>query len=478
MGSKLDSGVKSVQQANPGDFVHRTVPGDAVRARSRIRARAHARHELSRALIVWIAAYGVLSSQGRSQGTSIGLATIAAVVFLPFIQWAARSARAMPLLFGVWIVAGLGAAAGFAGLSAVSFWIADGFTIQDLSLIAIITFVATGLWDKYIGRPATAPMRVALVGGDERIAELVEDIERSEGGADFNVVGAATESITPSPSERDFPVVELDDLEALIMSTTPDLVVVAVEHGRPTVFSRLLAAAYHEDFNVIGLPEFYEVAFGRLPIRALTPAWFMSTLHFYNRPYNRIAKRLFDVFASILLLILALPILPIAVLVVARTPGPVLYRQQRLGEHGQLFEILKFRSMRLDAETGGTAVFATENDSRVIPGGKLLRRLRIDEIPQLWNVLRGEMSVVGPRPERPEFLSVLADEVPYWTQRNLMKPGITGWAQIRAGYASDSMGAEAKLSYDLWYLRHRSLGLDSIICLKTVATVLTGSGSR
>ena len=292
------------------------------------------------------------------------------------------------------------------------------------------------------------------------------------------MVGIAPQTVTPGLAERSFRIVTADDLESLVADVEPDLIVVAAEQGRPAVFARLLAIAYTEEFNVLGLPEFYEVAFGRLPVRSLTSAWFMSTLHFYNRPYNRFAKRSFDVVASMAGVIVAAPILLIAALIVKRTPGPLFYRQQRLGEHGRVFEILKLRSMRVDAEADGTAVFASEDDPRIIPGGRLLRRLRIDEIPQLWNVLHGEMSMVGPRPERPEFLNLLAEQVPYWTQRNLLKPGITGWAQIRAGYASDSLGAEEKLSYDLWYLRHRSLMLDSIICLRTVGTVLTASGSR
>jgi lipopolysaccharide/colanic/teichoic acid biosynthesis glycosyltransferase len=181
---------------------------------------------------------------------------------------------------------------------------------------------------------------------------------------------------------------------------------------------------------------------------------------------------------ALIAMVVALPFLPLIVLLVKRTPGPLLYRQERLGQFGRPFTMIKFRSMIPEAETGQGALWAQKRDPRVIPGGSLMRRTRLDEIPQLWNVIRGDMSFVGPRPERPEFVSLLELEVPYWSARNLLKPGITGWAQIQAGYAADGEGAELKLAHDLWYLRHRSLVLDAVICLKTITTLVTGSGAR
>ena len=149
-----------------------------------------------------------------------------------------------------------------------------------------------------------------------------------------------------------------------------------------------------------------------------------------------------------------------------------------MGEGGRIFEIVKFRTMVDGAEAGGEAVWALEDDPRVTNVGRLLRRTRLDEIPQLWNVLRGDMSIVGPRPERPEFLDVLNAEVPYWTRRHFVKPGITGWAQVRHGYADDVDGTAAKLAYDLYYLKHRSLVLDLAILLMTARILVTGSGAR
>src|SRR5207244_8332575 len=157
-------------------------------------------------------------------------------------------------------------------------------------------------------------------------------------------------------------------------------------------------------------------AFGRLPVRHLTPAWFMSVLHFYRRPYTRLAKRTFDTVVAGAALLAAAPLLPLIALLVKRTPGHVIFRQTRLGEGGRQCTMLKFRTMRADAEANGHALWAEARDPRITGTGRFLRRTRLDELPQLWNVLRGDMSVVGPRPERPEFLELLQEAVPYWTR--------------------------------------------------------------
>ncbi len=207
----------------------------------------------------------------------------------------------------------------------------------------------------------------------------------------------------------------------------------------------------------------------------MTDAWFMSILHLYQRSYSRRSKRAFDIVVSLLGILLTAPLFPLIALLVHRTKGPIFYRQTRLGEQGRPFTILKFRTMRTDAETNG-AVWAQEFDPRMTNVGRLLRASRLDELPQLINVLRGEMSIVGPRPERPEFLSMLEQSIPFWSRRHLLRPGITGWAQLRAGYTADSRATEEKLSYDLWYLRHQSLVVDALICARTIPSLLFAAG--
>jgi exopolysaccharide biosynthesis polyprenyl glycosylphosphotransferase len=249
---------------------------------------------------------------------------------------------------------------------------------------------------------------------------------------------------------------------------------VTATRGRPEVFAAL-GSVGGLGFRVVGLPEFYEHAFGRVPVRRMTDAWFMSVLHLYQRSYTRTSKRAFDIIVAALGLLLVAPLFPLIALLVKRSQGPVFYGQTRLGEQGRPFRILKFRTMRMNAEEEG-AVWAQQSDPRTTQIGRLLRKTRLDEIPQLLNVLRGDMSIVGPRPERPEFLGLLEETVPFWSRRHLLRPGITGWAQLRAGYTADALATEEKLSYDLWYLRHQSLVVDLLICARTLPSLLLCAG--
>jgi exopolysaccharide biosynthesis polyprenyl glycosylphosphotransferase len=205
----------------------------------------------------------------------------------------------------------------------------------------------------------------------------------------------------------------------------------------------------------------------------------MSVFHLYQRPYSQATKRALDLTVAFCALVFAWPLFLAAALATRlSSPGPILFRQIRMGERGRPFRMLKFRTMIEGAEANGEARWAVENDPRVTRVGAVLRRTRIDELPQLWNVIRGEMSIVGPRPERPEFARLLQTNVPFWRQRHLVKPGITGWAQLQRGYTASMDETAEKLSYDLYYLRHRSLLLDCAIMVKTLETVVAGRGAR
>jgi exopolysaccharide biosynthesis polyprenyl glycosylphosphotransferase len=267
-----------------------------------------------------------------------------------------------------------------------------------------------------------------------------------------------------------------EELESVITHHRPDLVVLTAGQKSPQTLSRILDAA-QAGFRVLTLTEFYEYAFGRVPIEDLPYDWFMSALHLYQRRYSRAIKRALDLVGAATLLVLTLPLFPLLALFVHETEGPLILRQLRLGEHGKPFTIFKFRTMRADAEASGVAVWSTAYDPRLTRAGGVMRRLRLDELPQLWNVFRGEMSLVGPRPERPEFVGELSERVPYWTRRHLVKPGLTGWAQVRQGYAASAEETATKLSYDLWYLRHRSLTVDLAILLRTLVVVFHGDRS-
>ena len=444
--------------------------------RALLRAQVSFRQAVGRAVVVWVAAYLALRLSARADLAALQ-AALTAVLWAAIGHRVAQASRAMRFAVGDFAVSAMTATVGVVTLSVIGFWISSvGIDRWSLLLIAASTFAGAGIWDFAVQRVARAPRRVLLVGGGASTARLLADLALDPDSG-LEVVGIVDDAVDDSIDVSVPYCGPLKTLPAVVRRLSPDLVVVAVPTGRPEVFEQLLGVA-DAGFQMVGLPEIYEFAFGRLPVEDLTSAWFMSVLHAYNQPANRLAKRMFDVVVAVLGLAATALILPAIVIVVKSSRGPLFYKQQRLGENGRPFKILKFRSMRTDAEAAGLAQWAATNDPRVIWGGLLLRRLRIDELPQLWNVLRGEMSIVGPRPERPEFIEHLQAGVPFWTHRHLLKPGITGWAQIRAGYAADALGTVEKLSYDLWYLRHRSLVLDVMICLKTFPRMAMLRGSR
>ena len=224
--------------------------------------------------------------------------------------------------------------------------------------------------------------------------------------------------------------------------------------------------------------DFCERVAGRVDVDRLYPAWLVFSNGFGNTRLDQLGKRLLDVVVAATGLVLASPVLVATALAIRLDDGgPVLYRQVRTGRNGAPFELLKFRSMRVDAERMG-AQWAQENDPRVTRVGRLIRRTRVDELPQLLNVLRGEMSLVGPRPERPVFVEQLAVKLPYFRERHRMKPGIAGWAQLNYQYAASLDDARVKLHYDMYYLKNWSLALDLAILTQTLRVVIWGQGVR
>jgi exopolysaccharide biosynthesis polyprenyl glycosylphosphotransferase len=368
----------------------------------------------------------------------------------------------------------LSAGTGLALASAASFWLVPGLPRRfELFAMAVFTFALLYMLESAKVRFVDLRARVLVIGAGSATLELL-DVLASHPDEPYSIIGIVDDTTTADALAGAPVLGGVEALESVLEATLPDLVVIAVDRGRPEIFRRLaLTAAL--GFRMVGLPEFYEHAFGLVPIRSMTDAWFMSILHLYQRPYSRYAKRAFDLAVAGCGLIVTAPLFPLVALMIRASGGPVFYRQTRLGENGKPFTILKFRSMRTDAETSG-AVWAAERDPRITTVGLVLRKSRIDELPQLINVIRGDMSIVGPRPERPEFLDMLEDSVPFWTRRHLLRPGITGWAQLRSGYASDSNSTEEKLAHDLWYLRHQSLMLDLMICGRTLPALILGSG--
>ncbi|MCE5336677.1 MAG: exopolysaccharide biosynthesis polyprenyl glycosylphosphotransferase, partial [Desulfobacteraceae bacterium] len=218
---------------------------------------------------------------------------------------------------------------------------------------------------------------------------------------------------------------------------------------------------------------------GKLLIEHTRPSWFIFSDGFKKTPLRSFYKTSFDLLCATIGLILTAPLMPLIALAIRiDSPGPVFFRQVRVGESGRKFRICKFRTMSQDAEKKTGAVWATENDPRITRVGKILRKTRLDELPQIFNVLKGDMSIVGPRPERPEFIEELSRIIPYYGVRHAIKPGITGWAQIKYSYGASVDDAVEKLRYDLYYIKHCSLIFDLLIVIETIKVVLFGKGAR
>jgi sugar transferase (PEP-CTERM system associated) len=230
---------------------------------------------------------------------------------------------------------------------------------------------------------------------------------------------------------------------------------------------------------ILDLAGFYERTHAEVPIDSLKASWLVYGSGFVQGPARRIAKRLFDVVSSTILLVIATPVmLATAIAIKLDSKGPVLYRQERVGLGGKSFMCIKFRSMRTDAEKDGVARWATKNDSRVTRVGAFIRKTRIDELPQLISVLKGEMSMVGPRPERPSFVSQLSEQIPFYDLRHSIKPGVTGWAQVRYSYGASLDDARRKHQFDLYYVKNNSLILDLQVLIETVTVVLFREGAQ
>jgi sugar transferase (PEP-CTERM system associated) len=234
-----------------------------------------------------------------------------------------------------------------------------------------------------------------------------------------------------------------------------------------------------DGLEVIDGNTFVEMLTGKLIVRNLNPGWLIFSDGFQKSPLQEILKRVADIVFSLVLLVLLLPLMAVvAVLIKLDSKGPIIFSQQRAGKGRHLYQIFKFRSMVQDAEKATGPVWAGEGDTRITRVGKIIRRLRIDELPQIWDVLKGDMSFVGPRPEREVFIKELVKQVPYYDARLTVKPGITGWAQINYSYGASVEDAVEKLNYDLFYIKNMSFLMDMLIILRTVKIVLFGSGAR
>jgi len=353
-----------------------------------------------------------------------------------------------------------------------------GILLTALLLGSIFLTLWHTLLRVYIGTRAPR-IRILVVGTGHLARELVREVIRHP-ELDIKVCGF----VDSNPQLLGVSLVNpkviglVKDLSALVSQHKASKVIVEMQDRRGCLPTSELLKLKIRGISIDDATTLYERLTGKIAIENLKPSWMIFNSGFEVSGRLLLVKQIVATFVSLLLLILFSPIMLLVMgLIKLESLGPIFFKQERVGRDGKLFTLWKFRSMRADAERESGPVWAEENDNRVTRLGKFLRRTRLDEVPQLWNVLRGDMSLVGPRPERPFFVNQLAEKVPFYQLRHTVKPGVTGWAQINYHYGNSFQDSVEKLQFDLFYLKHMSVFLDLLIIIETIKTVLVRKGS-
>ena len=346
------------------------------------------------------------------------------------------------------------------------------------ALFAVATVIGWRIAFVWLAKSVAPRERLLMLGTNATVLSLVRELQgREEIGVE--IVGVV--DVEPSPdSGAPAPgfIGTIEDIPAIVRARSVDRVVVSLADARGKLPMSTLLRMKFDGIAFDHFASVYEKYTGKIAIEDLRPSWLIFADGFRKTRRLTFLKRAIDVVVATTALILLSPLLLLlAIAVKASSPGPVLYHQRRVGHNGRLFTVHKFRSMCQDAEAASGPVWSAKGDARVTRLGRTLRRVRLDELPQLWNILSGHMSLVGPRPERPEFVSSLLQQIPFYAQRHVVKPGLTGWGQVRYTYGASVEDAMEKLQYDLFYIKHLSLGLDLLIMLETVKTVLLRRGA-
>ena len=358
---------------------------------------------------------------------------------------------------------------------AITFWRSN--LLYAMGIAAVSLVVIRILLGKMLGSQVFK-RRVVVLGAGPRAARL-KALQQQPGSA-FVVVGYVSMSeanrVIPEAIARDA-IYNLADHVVLLNASE---VVLALEERRNALPLKDLLRIKTTGVHVNDISTFLERETGRVDLQSVNPSWLIFSDGFSSgRMLSGVFKRLFDIVASLVLLLFAGPVILLTALAVKlESKGPAFYRQRRVGLYGVGFDCIKLRSMRQDAEVNGQAVWAEKDDPRITRIGRFIRKVRIDELPQCWSVLKGEMSFVGPRPERPQFVEDLEQQLPYYAERHMVKPGITGWAQINYPYGASIEDSRQKLEYDLYYAKNYSPFLDLLILLQTIRVVLWPEGAR
>jgi sugar transferase (PEP-CTERM system associated) len=371
-------------------------------------------------------------------------------------------------------------------LAALYFWFPDLMIGRGVFLIAAILIIADVvgwrvLYD-LMHRTFGPRERLLLVGTNTAAVNLAGELHARRIELGVEIVGF----VDTDPARVGAPVINpgvigtVSDIPSIVASRNVDRVVVSLVDARGKLpMDELLRMKIDRGVTFDHLPTVYEEFTGKIAVENLRPSWLLFSEGFRKTRLLLVAKRSLDVLCASIGLILSAPLLGLTALLVRFTSkGPVLYHQARVGRHGKVFTVHKFRSMRQDAEAGTGAVWAQASDPRVTPVGGFLRRTRLDELPQLWNVLVGDMSMVGPRPERPEFVAQLTEQIPFYGLRHSVRPGVTGWAQVCYTYGASVEDALEKLQYDLFYIKRMAIAFDLFVLFSTVKTVLLRRGAQ
>ena len=350
-----------------------------------------------------------------------------------------------------------------------------------VSWFLVLAFVAAWrLMFDWLTRCARPRERLLVVGTGPAAVALSRELFSRRQELGVEIVGF----VDPDPPRVGTPVINpgvigtIEDVPAIVRARGVDRVVVSLADARGKLPMDKLLEMKVAGIAFDHLASVYEELTGKIALENLRPSWLIFSSGFRKSRIVQGAKRLVDIVAALIGLALASPImLAVAAAVKLSSAGPALYQQRRVGQHGRIFTVHKFRSMRQDAEAGTGAVWARKNDDRITSVGQFLRRTRLDELPQLWNVLTGDMSLVGPRPERPEFVQQLTEQIPFYGQRHVIRPGLTGWAQVRYTYGSSVEDAMEKLQYDLFYIKNLSIPLDLFVIVSTIKTVILRKGA-
>ena len=370
-------------------------------------------------------------------------------------------------------------------LAVLYYWIPDlvlgrgVFAIATLFIIALVAGWRIAFeWLSLRGRPTE---RLLIVGTGVAAVSLARELfeRRSELGVELIGFVDSDPARVGTPLINPGVIGTVKDIPTIVRGRRVDRVIVSLADARGKLnMDELLAMKLNDGVRFDHLASVYEQYTGKIAVENLRPSWMIFSDGFRKSRRLEALKRLSDIVTALIGLVLASPLMLMVWLALRfGSTGPAIYSQTRVGKDGVTFTIHKFRSMRVDAEAVSGAVWAQENDPRVTRLGRFLRRTRLDELPQLWNVLRGDMSFVGPRPERPEFIAELTRQIPFYGQRHVVRPGLTGWAQVRHRYGASVDDAQEKLQYDLFYIKNLSVALDIFIILDTIKTVILRKGA-